>query len=41
MNRIGELPTSLTVNGTDYPINSDFRVCLNILQAMADPDLEP
>lgn len=40
MNRIGLLPTSLTVNGTDYPINTDFRVCLNILQAMADPELD-
>ena len=40
MNRIGLLPTSLEVNGTEYPINTDFRVCLTVLQAMADPELD-
>ena len=36
---IGELPTTLTVGGKQYAIRSDFRVALNIIQAMNDPDL--
>ncbi len=36
---IGKLPTSLRINGKDYEIRSDFRVCLNIIQAFTDPDL--
>ena len=36
-----ELPTALTVNGTERPINSDFRDVLTILEAYDDPDLEP
>lgn len=36
---IGELPTELTVGGKKYAIRSDFRVALNIIQAMNDPDL--
>lgn len=36
---IGELPTTLSVGGRQYAIRSDFRVALNIIQAMNDPDL--
>lgn len=36
---IGELPTTLTVNGEQLAIRSDFRVVLNIIQAMNDPEL--
>ena len=36
---IGGLPRSLTVNGTEYPIRSDYRDCLNILSAFNDRDL--
>lgn len=34
------LPTTLEIDGTDYPIRSDFRDILNILMAMSDPDME-
>lgn len=33
------LPTSLEVNGTEYPIRSDYRPCLEIFEAMADQEL--
>lgn len=37
-----KLPTSLEINGKEYAIRSDFRVVLDILSAMNDPDiLEP
>lgn len=36
---IGQLPKSLTVGGCEYAIRSDFRVALNIIQAMNDPEL--
>jgi len=36
---IGQLPKSLTVGGREYAIRSDFRVALNIIQAMNDPEL--
>ena len=36
---IGQLPVSLNVNGIDYMINSDFRTCLLIFEALDDPDL--
>lgn len=36
---IGLLPDSLTVNGVDYPICSDYRIALLILEAFSDPDL--
>ena len=36
---IGELPTSLKIGGKSYPINSDFRVMLNIYAAFGDPEL--
>lgn len=36
---IGELPVALPIGGRQYAIRSDFRVALNIIQAMNDPDL--
>lgn len=36
-----ELPTTLQVGPTEYPINSDFRVCLKIILAFEDNDLTP
>lgn len=37
-----KLPTSLNVGNTDYKIRTDYRVILDILAAMNDPDiLEP
>lgn len=37
-----KLPTSLKVGGTDYKIRTDYRVILDILAAISDPDiLEP
>ena len=33
------LPTSLNVGGKEYPIRTDFRVVLDILQSMNDPDI--
>lgn len=36
---IGQLPTALEVGGVMYPINSDFRVMLNIYAAFGDPEL--
>ena len=34
-----ELPTSLCVNGVVYPMHTDFRVILNLLTDLNDPDL--
>lgn len=34
-----ELPTSLNVAGVDYEIRTDYRVVLDVLTAMNDPDL--
>lgn len=34
-----KLPTSLNVGGTDYKIRTDYRVILDILEAMNDPDI--
>ena len=34
-----ELPTSLEVDGIDYPIRSDYRAALDICVALADPEL--
>ena len=34
-----KLPTSLDVNGKEYRIRTDFRVILDILSAMNDPDI--
>lgn len=36
---IGELPKSLIVGGVRYPIRSDFRVALLIMEAYGNPDL--
>lgn len=37
---IGALPETVTVGGVDYPVNTDFRVALIIMDAMDDPDLD-
>ena len=37
---IGELPTTVTIDGTEYDINSDFRNILDILEAFDDPNLQ-
>lgn len=34
------LPTSLSINGREWDIRTDYRVILDILKAMNDPDLE-
>lgn len=34
-----ELPTSINIDGTAYAIRTDFRVVLDVLTAMSDPDL--
>lgn len=34
-----KLPTSLNVGGADYKIRTDYRVILDILAAMNDPDI--
>lgn len=36
---IFDLPTSVTVCGTDYQIRSDYRAVLDICIALSDPDL--
>ena len=36
-----ELPAALTVAGTDYPIRTDFRDVLYVLEILASPDYEP
>lgn len=36
---IGVLPKSLNVNGRKIDINSDYRVCLTIMEAFNDPEL--
>ncbi len=36
---IGYLPTSLEINGTEYAINTDFRVVLTIFEAFEDAEL--
>ena len=35
-----ELPTSVTVNGREYAIRSDYRVVLDIISALSDPELD-
>ncbi len=37
---IGDLPMTLEVNGSEYPIRTDFRDILRIMSAFEDPDLE-
>lgn len=34
-----DLPESITLGGRDYPIRTDFRDILNIIDALEDPDL--
>ena len=34
-----KLPTSLNVGGKNYKIRTDYRVILDILAAMNDPDI--
>lgn len=34
-----ELPQSVTINGTEYPIRSDYRAILDICMALGDPEL--
>lgn len=38
MSRWG-LPTTIEISGVDYPIRTDFRDILTIIQALTDPDL--
>lgn len=35
-----DLPTKLNINGRDYSIRTDYRAVLDILNALADPDLD-
>ena len=37
---IGRLPQSITVNGVERAIRTDFRDVLNIIAAFSDPELE-
>lgn len=39
MNTAWEFPTSLNVGGVDYEIRTDYRVVLDLLTALDDPDL--
>lgn len=34
-----DLPTTVEVNGTEYEIRSDYRAILDIIEALADPEL--
>lgn len=36
---IGDLPTTLEIGGRQYAIRSDYRVVLNIFEALNDPEL--
>lgn len=36
---IGSLPNSLNIGGIDYEINSNYRICLLIFEAIEDPEL--
>lgn len=36
---IGDLPTALEIGGQQYAIRSDYRVVLNIFEALNDPEL--
>lgn len=37
---IGSLPETLTVDGVEYPIRTDYRNVLQIFEAFQDPELE-
>lgn len=34
-----DLPTSVTVDGTEYAVRTDYRAILDIITALNDPDL--
>lgn len=34
------LPTSVTINGQDFPVRYDFRVIMDIFEAINDPDMD-
>ena len=36
---LDKLPDSVMIDGAAVPINTDFRVCLKIIQALEDDDL--
>ncbi len=36
---IDKLPTVAVIDGEEYPLDTDFRTCLKIMQAFEDPDL--
>ena len=36
---IGRLPTTLTVEGKNYEIRTDYRDCLTVISAFSDPEL--
>lgn len=38
---IGSLPQSLTVDGVEYPVRTDYRDVLQVFEAFSDPELEP
>ena len=35
-----DLPTSVTVDGKDYPIRTDYRDVINVITALNDPNLD-
>jgi hypothetical protein len=35
------LPETVTINNTEYQVDSDFRTCLTIILAFEDPELTP
>ncbi len=37
---LGELPNSVTINGREIPLNTDFRIALIVIQIMNDPDIK-
>ena len=39
MSSAWEFPTSLNVGGVDYEIRTDYRAVLDLLTALADPEL--
>ena len=40
MDDMWSLPRSIELGGEQYAIRTDFRAILDILKAMADPDLK-
>lgn len=37
---LGELPNSVTINGREVPLNTDFRIALIVIQIMNDPNID-